>query len=128
MLWARGSVEAGAMVASAREEAVKQAVEEVEQRWKVEKAKWIEMLRGKSIQQAISFGIRFRRSALYRIRQKHLGIDLSGINFKSMEDIDKPDHDDCSGAGGFSRPMPASDSFDSSVLLEDANVVDVDSS
>ena len=65
-------------------------MDEVEQQWKAEEAKRIEVLREKSIQQAISFGIRFRRFAHYLIRQKHPGINLSGINFKSVEGSDNP--------------------------------------
>ena len=62
------------------------------------------------------------------IKQKHHGIDLSSINFKSMKGSDKPNLDDCSGVSGSSKPMAALDSSDSSDLPKNANIVDVDSS
>ena len=110
-------------VASARKEAVK----EVKQRWKATECEWVKVFREKSIQQAISFGIRFWRSALYLIRQKHLRIDLSGINFK-LEGNDKPDSDDFSVEDSSSGSTAISDSPDSSLArVKDANVVDVNS-
>ena len=44
-----------------------------------------------------------------------------------MEGSDKLDQNDCSGVGGSSRPVLASDSFDSFDLSKDANIINVDS-
>ena len=50
MARAKGSAEVGAIMANAREKAVKQAVKKAEQWWKVEEAKQIETLKEKDIQ------------------------------------------------------------------------------
>ena len=73
MLGAKRSIEAGVAVASARKEAVKQVVKEIEQWCKAVETKRNEVLKEKSIRQAISFGIHFQRSTFCQIKQKHLG-------------------------------------------------------
>ena len=89
----------------------------------------VKALREKSIQQVVSFGIYFRPSTLYLIRQKYPEIDLSSIDFKSIEGNDVHDQDDCSGEGDFSKSVPIFDSLDSSLYrAKDADVVDVNSS
>ena len=71
MLHAKRSIKAGAAVANAREKAVKQVVKEIEQWCKAVETKCVEVLKEKSIRQAISFGIHFQRSTFCQIKQKH---------------------------------------------------------
>ena len=42
-------------------------------------------IKNEAMTKVFEYGMSFRRSALHLIRKKHLGIDLFGINFLSME-------------------------------------------
>ena len=95
-----------ATMASAREDALKEA----KQQWQFEKADRLENIRQQAIDKAITFGNRFKRFAFFLIKKKHLDINLSGINFKSMEGNEMPNHDDCIGEGDLSGLKPTSNS------------------
>ena len=47
----------------------------------------------------MSFDNKFRRLTLFLIRRKYPNIDLSDIDFSSMEGHDVPDPDDCIDEG-----------------------------
>ena len=51
-------------------------------------------LRAKIKEDIYAYGVGFRRSAMFLIREKHPGIDLSGIDFCSLRGAEIPDPDD----------------------------------
>ena len=79
--------------------AKEKAMMEANLQWQTEQSGWIAKIKRAAIHKVVSFGTRFKHFVIFLSKKKHPDIDLSSINFKSMEGNKVPDRDDCVDEG-----------------------------
>ena len=69
-------------------------LDEVKRASDIERLEKEQSLRAQVKEEIYTYGVGFRRSALFLIRERHPEIDLSGIDFLSLRGAEVPDKDD----------------------------------
>ena len=78
-----------AKVVSERDEAIK-ALQKEKANWKVREATLREKTKQEAIRDILKFGMTFRRSAIFMIKEKYPDLDFSDINFTDMKGYNIP--------------------------------------
>ena len=76
------------------EDAFQQTLDEVKRSVDIKRMEKEQALRSKVKEEIYTYGLGFRRSTLFLIRERHLEIDLYGIDFLTLRGAEIPDKDD----------------------------------